>query len=138
LFGILFIYHLCTARRPYSMKHFSNKTLNAGSRTQATYYANHSAKRYGQRYTSFKLQCKARSSHFSTQYRELRQRQPAFMPNGFTTWAGIAGRHKDKHNPHHIAVMEASRQREARRQEQQAAELSAAVNERIAAILIGN
>jgi len=101
LFGILFIYHLCTARRPAPGPDALHGPLNPA------------------------LIC----PHCQT---------PGTTRTKAVAWTGIAGNHKDKHNPRHIAVMEASRQREARRQEQQAAELSAAVNERIAAILIGN
>ncbi len=113
-----------------TIKHFSRKTLHAKSRVEATYYANHTARRYAARYTNWKLRNKATWKHEMVQCRELRalreQGATIIIPASNITWASMAARHKDQHNPHHQAVMAASRQRQAEHDQRHDADVSAA------------
>lgn len=118
------------------MKHFSRKTLHAASRTEATYYANHTARRYAARFNSYKLKNKAGWKHVAVQYRELRECGARFLPGSTSTWCSIAARHKAQHNPHYQEVQEQSRKRMAEHDQHHKAEVEAAAQEMLANLFV--
>jgi ABC-type transporter Mla subunit MlaD len=111
------------------LKLANKRILRAKSRIEAAYYANHSARRFSNRFNDFSRKLKALSQHLRTQRKELRDADAPFT--GFDNWASILARHKRRFNLRFAAMTEAANQRQIEYEALRREEVETAVQARL-------